>query len=346
MWLLSSFRFRAAVCSCTLLVLTSARALAHPPSGIVVDTQGNVYFHFEGAGGRIVRLSPDGFPHTFSPSRQDAEPPDAHKLAIDRRDNLYLMGWRGIWRVSPEEKVSVFLPLRGFNVDAVPIGAAPNSSETESTYVHWNTPLAVDSKGNLYCVNFEYESRVARILKVDPKGKARVLAGGKWGHRDGKGADARFRNLFDAGMAIGPGDVLYLTDGGTRTNDGATCVRRITSDGQVTTIAGTAEPDFADGKGQQARFSSVIGLAVDNQSNIYVADSRNRRMRKINRDGVVSTVAGSGIEGHADGPALQATFTRPTGLALGTKGEVYILDERRVRKLTPAGEVSTIYNRR
>ena len=109
--------------------------------------------------------------------------------------------------------------------------------------------------------------------------------------------------MTDAAMAIGPDDVLYLTDGKKSGFDGATCIRRVTPDGEVSTLAGTIESGFADGKGDQARFRIAVGLAVDSKGNVYVADSGNRRIRKVTPEGIVTTIAGSGKEGTADGPS-------------------------------------------
>jgi hypothetical protein len=102
--------------------------------------------------------------------------------------------------------------------------------------------------------------------------------------------------------------------------------------------------------GTNARFHRAVGIDVDSQGNIYVADAENRRIRKITSDGVVSTVAGNGRMEHADGPALDASFIRPAGIAVGVNEEVYVLDYAQkvrnvtvyVRKLTADGQVSTV----
>jgi len=102
-------------------------------------------------------------------------------------------------------------------------------------------------------------------------------------------------------------------------------VRKISSAGMVTTLAGSGEKGYVDGFGTQARFNNVAALAVDSLGNIYVADSDNNRIRKITPDGVVSTIAGSdpGLE---NGIGSDAKFHEPLSLALDKKGNLFVAD--------------------
>jgi DNA-binding beta-propeller fold protein YncE len=103
---------------------------------------------------------------------------------------------------------------------------------------------------------------------------------------------------------------------------------------QVTTLAGSDE-GFADGSGAEARFSGAVDVAVDAGGNVYVADSANHRVRKITPEGVVTTLAGSGEPGNADGPAGEAQFRAPEGVAVDADGNVIVADtgNHRVRKI-------------
>ncbi|HTD40675.1 MAG TPA: NHL repeat-containing protein [Mucilaginibacter sp.] len=111
----------------------------------------------------------------------------------------------------------------------------------------------------------------------------------------------------------------------------------------VTTIAGNGILGFADGDAKSASFSNPMGVAVDSSGNVYVADSRNNLIRKITPDGKVSTLAGSGKQGSADGKGTAASFFFPTALATDVIGNVFVADTHNslIRKITPDGTVTT-----
>src|SRR5262249_37364609 len=132
---------------------------------------------------------------------------------------------------------------------------------------------------------------------------------------------------------------LYLTDHGQR-------IRKVAPDGTVTTVAGGTERKYVDGPAKEARFAYARGIAFDGRGNLYVADAGAHRIRKVARDGTVTTVAGTGKPGFVDGPALEATFDEPVGIAVGRNGTIYVLDydgdDPRLRKITADGKVKTI----
>ena len=132
---------------------------------------------------------------------------------------------------------------------------------------------------------------------------------------------------------------LYVTEGrfldlGERTYGFR--VRKIAPDGQVTTLAGTGEPGYRDGPALNAQFDVPIGVVADEKGNVYVVDSGAHRIRRISSDGVVSTVAGSGVAGYADGPVNEAQFWYPTDIAVGPEGRLYVADwkNHRIRVIT------------
>jgi sugar lactone lactonase YvrE len=153
---------------------------------------------------------------------------------------------------------------------------------------------------------------------------------------DGPGAQARFS--APSGLALAPNGVLYVADTGNN------AIRRIASDGVVTTLAGNGEMGHVDARGPDARFNGPIGLAVDASGRIIVADSYNDRIRAVDASGAVSTIAGAGQPGALDGPALEARFDTPCGVAVDGAGNIYVADTGNgaVRLISPAGVVSTV----
>lgn len=188
--------------------------------------------------------------------------------------------------------------------------------------------VAVDDAGNVYVA----DTNNHRIRLVSPEGEVTTLAGPLTsgyaaGYADGPAAEAKFNGPRSVALD-GAGNV-YVADTGNH------CVRVISSDGQVSTLAGAKEPSYADGQGAEARFSFPAGIAVDGDGNLYVADTANHRIRKITPDGAVTTVAGSGEPGGADGPALEAQFRAPEGVAVDPDGNIVVADtgNHRIRKV-------------
>jgi sugar lactone lactonase YvrE len=138
------------------------------------------------------------------------------------------------------------------------------------------------------------------------------------------------------GIVIALDGTVYVSDAG----DGNR-IRKLTTQGTLVSLAGGNE-GFADGS--EALFSTPSGLAVDADGNIYVADTGNNRIRKVTREGVVSTVAGNGTAGYADGPALSSQFDGPIGISLDDKGNIYVADtyNDRIRKISVDNQVTTV----
>ena len=159
---------------------------------------------------------------------------------------------------------------------------------------------------------------------------------GNVGLKDGDVATAQFDMRY--GIAADIAGNIYIADGGNN------CIRKITPDGMVKTLAGSGVIGKANGTGKAAQFYFPQGLAVDAAGNVYVADIFNNQIRKITPDGVVSTVAGTGNAGNADGPGNTAQFNAPAGIAIDANGNLLVTDFNNgtIRKITTAGNVKTL----
>lgn len=157
------------------------------------------------------------------------------------------------------------------------------------------------------------------IRKIDAAtGAVTTLAGSTTGgYADGAGAAALFSQ--PAGVAIDGNGNAYVADAGNH------AIRKITPAGQVCTVAGTGSSGYVDGAGAQAKFNMPVGVTVDRQGNLYVADFYNFRIRKIDTAGVVSTLAGNGEQAYLDGVGTAAKFARPHAVSVDANG-VYLYD--------------------
>ena len=156
------------------------------------------------------------------------------------------------------------------------------------------------------------------------------------GMRDGAALQASFAEPF--GVAVGRDGSVYVADAGENNR-----IRKITPQGEVTPLAGGHE-GFMDDMGGSASFNTPSALAIDGDGNLYVADTANNRIRKVTPEGLVSTLAGDGTAGFMDGPASQAQFNAPVGVAVDKSGNVYVADtyNDRVRVVTTDGAVKTL----
>lgn len=185
----------------------------------------------------------------------------------------------------------------------------------------FNAPdgMAVDRTGNIYLV----DAANYTIRKIDSNGQVSTLAGkaGAQGMVDGRGAQARFSQI--ANIASDAAGTIYVVDAGA--------LRKITPDGTVSTMV------------LDVPLTGQAGMAIDAASNIYVADLLHFTISKITPAGIVTTLAGqSGVAGFADGAGSAARFMAPSGIALDAAGNLLVADQRTLRKVSPAGVVTTM----
>ena len=192
--------------------------------------------------------------------------------------------------------------------------------------------VAMAADGTLYAADAGDNNRIRRI---DRDGAVTTLAGFAEGFADGDGTAARFDT--PSGLAVDRAGNVYVADTGNH------AIRKVTPLGVVSTVAGTGVAGFHDGAAAQAQFNGPISVAVDAHGNVYVADTYNDRIRRIDTQGQVSTLAGGELPGNIDGLGAQARFDTPTALAVDAQGIVWVADSRNntIRRIAPDGTVTT-----
>jgi sugar lactone lactonase YvrE len=226
-----------------------------------------------------------------------------------------------------------FLGLEGFVSTVAGNGSAALVDGT-GTAAFLGHPLGLrfDSQGNLYFVEFSNHT----IRKISTQGVVTTLAGnGTLGYQDGTGKQAMFYSPLDV-VIDSHGDLIISDSKNHR-------IRKVTTQGVATTLAGNGSTSYADGTGTAAMINNPSGLAIDAQDNIYFGECGGHRIRKITPGGVVSTLAGNGSAGYLDGTGTNAVINAPFGLYLDPQGSLYFAERgnNRIRKMSPSGVVTT-----
>lgn len=295
------------------------------PSSVAVDRNGNIYVADNG-NHKIRKITSAGVVSTFAGNGTSGSADGVgaaasfnspYGVAVDANDNVYVadFGNHKIRKITPSGMVSTFAGGSTY-------GSADGNSSTARFYYPFG--LTVDGSGNVYVADRSNN----KIRKITPLGIVSTLAGsGNAGSIDGNGVSASFNLPMD--VAVDGSGNVYVAD---RNNNK---IRKVTAAGAVSTFAGDNASGNVDGNGNSARFNYPYGVAVDGNGNVYVADYRNHKIRKITTSGVVSTFAGTGSSGSIDGNATTARFNSPTGVAVDVNGNVYVADisNHKIRKI-------------
>lgn len=296
------------------------------PFGVAVDNAGNIYVG-DADNSIIQKITPAGVVTTLAGLAGSRGHTDGtgnaarfigpEGVAVDGAGNVYVAesGSNTIRLVTPAGDTTTFAGT------AFTTGSADGTGSA----AQFNGPqgVAADGAGNIYVA----DSYNYTIRKITPAGEVTTLAGlaGVSGSANGTGTAARFG--FPMGVAVDDAGNVYVADTDNHT------IRKITSAGEVTTLAGLAGTSgIADGTGNAARFSFPMGVAVDGAGNVYVADTDNQTIRKITPAGAVTTLAGfqgpnwPGFVPGANGTGSEVHFTSPSGIAVDGSGNVYVAD--------------------
>lgn len=283
--------------------------------GIAVDSIGNL-FVTEVATATVHKLTPDGEDIVLHTTGIKSP----FGVAVDRHDVVY---------ISDDHSSAVYR----LAADGTPTSLIKSG---DTTGLDDATTLAIDADGNLFIGDNHHHV----IRRVNRDGALSTFAGNlrETGSVDGIRGDAAF--AAPRGIAIDAAGNLYVADE-IKCN-----LRRVTPNGIVTTLAGHAgKLGYRDGDGVDAEFGAPRGLAVDRNGDLLVADTNNHVIRRVTRNGHVTTFAGKGHEtGAADGPAAEARFNQPRAVAVAQDGTAYVADNGNaaIRQITPSGVVTTI----
>ena len=306
----------------------AANATFRMPQGLTVGPDGAVYV--TDAQTDRIRVIKDGQVTTLVHSRTggfvDGKAAEARfnrpfGLALDRDGRLYVTDWKNHRvRVIEGAEVRTFAG----SGDADFLDGPARDADFNGL---WG--IRIGPTGAVYLADGDNHR-----IRVIENGQVRTLAGtGEAGHLDGDAARAKLH--APGGVAIGKDGAVYVADTMNHRI-------RVIENGQVRTLVGTGTAGFMNGSAEEAQLDRPAELAIDEQGWLYVADVGNNRIRLV-RHGRVSTFAGSGQRGFADGQQDGAHFNAPTSVALGPRGELYIADygNHRIRVIEN-GRVSTL----
>ena len=279
-------------------------------SGITVDADGTVYVVKHGSYG-LVKITASGTASYFGGDWYYS----STGICMDRSGNIIFGDNIGIRKIDPGGNVTTIAGQQ--------YSSGYADSGTLPAYLTAPVSICSDNAGNIIIADtYDYENN---IRKIDKRGNIDTI--GKIERPRGVAADQE-------------GNV-YITD------SYSDCIYKMDSEGTLSLFAGCEgrdDGDHIDGPAAAATFYSPSGIVVDSAGNIFIADSGNNCIRKIDTNLIVSTYAGSGEEGFLDGSAEKAMFHFPRGLDIDGSGNLYVADyeNSRVRKITPDGQVSTI----
>ena len=309
------------------------------PRHLASDSAGTVYFS-DTAGHRVYGVDTDGdvtpvagtgeegFSGDDGPAT-DAQLDSPRGVAVDEDDHLYIADARNARvRVVDEDG------------DITTVAGGDATEETITT----PHDVAVGPDDTLYLTEFD----PGRIRAVDPDGDIETIAGGgdRWAD-EGDGHPATDASLWDTSqIAVDSAGNVYFIEHSHQS------VRMVDTDGQLSTVAGDSyfsrdEGGFSgdDGPATEAELNTPLGIAVDKQDQLHIADTYNSRIRVVDNDGDITTLAGTGAPHDTGdgGLAEEADLNEPQGIALDSDGTLHLAspDSNQLRQIDPDGDITT-----
>jgi len=325
-------------------------ATLYGPNAVAIDFDGNLYI----ADGNCRIRKVDSFDGTINTIGVCSAGRPAGTsvrtiggIAVDSGGNIFFSEYEEIWenlsnlpeysrirKIAPTGIISTIAGTytSGFSGDGGPATSAK---------LHFPAGLGVDTSGNLYIA----DARNNRIRKVTPDGTINTIAGTGASGFSGDDGPATAAMLYAPQAAVIDADGnLYIADIGNKR------IRKVTPAGIISTVAGTGASGFSgdDGPATAAMLDHPIDVAIDADSNLYIADRYNHRIRKVTPAGMISTIAGTGIAGFSgeNSPATAAALNYPQGVEVDSEGNIYIADtyNNRIRiiSLVPPSVVTNV----
>ena len=313
------------------------------PDAVTVDRDGNLYIG-DGGSHRVRKVDQNGTITTLAgtgPDYPDDGGPATQAFLhnptyawVDKVGRLYLVDSSDhrIRRVNPGGDITTIAGngTAGFSGDGGPAVDAQLNDPVS---------LALDLAGNVYISDWANH----RVRKVTPDGKITTFAGSGHGFFSGDNGPAIEADMsHPRGLALGSDGSLYIADEWNHR------IRRVDPAGIITTVAGNGAAAFSGdgGPARAAQLSGAFGVTMDDAGNLYIADSGNNRIRKVDPSGRITTIAGTGVAGFSGdgGPATLAQFNDPLGMSVGADGAVYVADanNNRIRKIDSSGIITTV----
>ena len=324
----------------------AVEAELYDPFGVAVDSAGNVYIA-DSRNHRIRKVDSTGTITTIAGTGEfgfsgdggpavEAELRRPYGVAVDSAGNVYIAD-SSDHRIRKVDSTGTITTIAGTGA----FGFSGDGGPAVEAELRSPGGVAVDSAGNVYIADVNDH----RIRKVDSTGTITTIAGtGEFGFSGDGGPAVEAELRRPRGVAVDSAGNVYIADSSDHR------IRKVDSTGTITTIAGTGEFGFVStddgGPAAAARLAFPYGVAVDSAGNLYIADAANRRIRKIDSTGTITTIAGTGEFGFSGdgGPAVEAELRSPGGVAVDSAGNVYIADvnDHRIRKVDSTGTITTI----
>ena len=293
------------------------------PIGLAVDASGTIYVADPG-NNSIRKITTAGVVSTFAGSTQGSANGTGTGAQFYRPYGVVVDASGTVYVTDTYNNLIRKITSAGVVTTLAGSGALGFADGTGASAV-FRTPigLTIDTSGNLYVAD---NNRI-RMISTSTGVVTTFAGSGVAGFADGTGSSAQFNTPW--GIAIDTSGNFYVSDYNNNR------IRKLTSAGVVTTLAGSGVAGFADGTGSGAQFNNPFGVAIDSSGTIYVGDGSNMRVRKVTSAGIVTTLAGSGVQGFADGTGTSAQFNAPYGITVDSSGAVYVADytNNRIRKI-------------